>query len=162
MWYLFVVILALILIFLSSETKINYIFDDGGRVEIHFVFFSLHLTRGNKRRRRRAKFPRGNILRATRELLGSSSVVVNRLSIPVNSSPTVPGTKFLGVNISYPLIYAYLTANSRKLTISENAVIKESTEDFRFLVNISLQTATVNLLRALFTMLFTTKRRGEA
>lgn len=161
MWYLFVVILALILVFLSSETKINYIFDDGGRVEIHFVFFSLHLTRGNKRRRR-AKFPRGNILRATRELLESSSVVVNRLSIPVNSSPTVPGAKFLGVNISYPLIYAYLTANSRKLTISENAVIKESTEDFRFLVNISLQTATINLLRALFTMLFTTKRRGEA
>lgn len=161
MWYLFVVILALILIFLSSETKINYIFDDGGRVEIHFVFFSLHLTRG-KKGRRRAKFPRGNILRATRELLESSSVVVNRLSIPVNSSPTVPGAKFLGVNISYPLIYAYLTANSRKLTISENAVIKESTEDFRFLVNISLQTATVNLLRALFTMLFTTKRRGEA
>lgn len=161
MWYLFVVILALILIFLSSETKINYIFDDGGRVEIHFVFFSLHLTRGNKRIRR-VKFPRGNILRATRELLESSSVVVNRLSIPVNSSPTVPGAKFLGVNISYPLIYAYLTANSRKLTISENAVIKESTEDFRFLVNISLQTATINLLRALFTMLFTTKRRGEA
>ena len=77
-------------------------------------------------------------------------------------SPTVPGIKFLGINISYPLIYAYLTASSQRLIVSENAVIKESTENFKVLVDITLQTAVINLVRAIYTMLFTAKRRREA
>jgi hypothetical protein len=80
----------------------------------------------------------------------------------VNSSPTVPDIRFLGISISYPLIYAYLSANSRKLVISENAVIKESTENFRFLVNINLQITVIYLIRSLIMLLFTAKRKREA
>lgn len=161
MWYLLVVFLTLTLIFLSSESKIKYIYEGTWRVELHFVLFSFHFTKG-KRKSKRKRIPASNIFRATRDLLERSTVTVNRLSIPVNSSPSVPGIKFLGINISYPLIYAYLTSNSQRLIISENAVIRESTEDFKVLVNISLQTATVNLVRSLFTVLFTAKRRREA
>ena len=161
MWYLIVVFLAFASLFLSSKAKIRYVFDRTWRIEMHFVFFSLHFSKGEKKTKRK-RISGGNILRATRELLSSSTVVIDRLSIPTNVSPTVPGIKFLGINISYPLIYAYLTANSQRLIVSENAVIKESTENFKVLVDISLQTAVINLVRAIYTMLFTAKRRREA
>jgi hypothetical protein len=126
MWYAFLPIFIIVPIFLFSEVTVKYVFDDVGRIEIHFVFFSLHLTRSKKSPRRTRVSP-AIIFRSIKELLSKSTVVINKLSVPVNSSPTVPDARFLGINISYPLIYAYLTANSEKLIVSENAVIKEQT-----------------------------------
>ncbi len=161
MWYFILVFLTLTIVFLSSSAKVKYIYDGGMRVEIHFVFFSFHFTKG-KKSKKRSRISPGSIFRALSELLGNSTVVVNRLSIPVSSTPAVPDARFLGINISYPLIYAYLTANSRKLIISENAVIREPSDDFEFLVNVSLHTTTINLIRPLLYLLFTAKRRKEA
>ena len=161
MWYFAFILLSLTLLFLSSNAKIRYIFDESWRFEIHFVFFSLHFTSGKKNKKHK-KMPSGNILRAVRELIQVSTVVIDRLSIPQNSSPTLPDIKFFGISISYPLIYAYLTANSQKLIVSENAVVRESTDNFRFSVNIAFKTTVLNLLKALHTMFFTAKRRREA
>ena len=161
MWYFAVIFLSLLSLFLPSRAKIRYVFDGSSRFEIHFVFFSLHFT-GGKRSKGRKRLPSGSILRATRELIQSSSVIVDRLSVPQNSSPTLPDVKFFGISISYPLIYAYLNANSQRLIVSENAVEEICTERFRFLVDISLETTVLNLLRALFPLLFTAKRRREA
>lgn len=161
MWYAFLPLLIIVPIFLFSKAKIKYSFEGVGRLEIHFVFFALHLT-PSKNKRRRMRISPAAILKSARELLSKSTVVINRLSIPVNSSPTVPDARFLGINISYPLIYAYLTANSEKLIVSENAVIKERTPDFKFLVSISLQTTAVNLINNALSLLFSKHPKREA
>jgi hypothetical protein len=131
------------------------------RVEIHFVFISLHFT-GNKKKNGGPKISPGAIFRATRDILKVSTVTVNRLSIPTSLGAGIPDVRSFSINISYPMMYAYLTANSQKLIISENAVIREPREDFKFAVNLSLQTQTVNLIRPLLYLLFTANRKREA
>ena len=150
-----------LIIFLLSEIKLKYIFDGGAHFEIHFVFFALHVKPKIKRRRIGRRIF-GRLFRITQSVIEKSTVTVNRLSIPVNSSPTVPGVAYFGINISYPLIYAYLSANSRKLTVSENAVIKENTENFKPLVNLSLQITLFNLISSLLHLLFTKENEREA
>ena len=161
MWYFLLIFPILVITFLSSSTKINYIYDEGMRVEIHFVFFSLHFTK-SKKKSKKSNISPGAVIKVVRELLATSTVTVNKLSIPVSSADSVPDAKFLGINISYPLIYAYLTANSQKLIISENAVIREPSENFRFLVYLTLKTTTVNLMRTLLYLFFTQNRKREA
>ena len=160
MLYFFTLTLLAIMYITLAKVMVNVIFDNGWQVEIHFIFFSLNLS--GKRKRGRYRVSIADIIGALDFILEKSTVTLKRLTVPVNSSPTLPNIKYLGVNISYPLIYAYLTARAQRLIISENAVTKETTENFRLLVNISLQSSLLNLLRAALRLLFATNIRKEA
>lgn len=158
MLYFFVIAIVLFLAHLFSVITVKFVFDGELKIEIHFVFLSLHLRKKTKGKRVSLSF--AALLRALTAILEKSTVRIKRLTVPVNSSPTLPDIKYLGINISYPALYAYLITNSRKLIISENAVTKETTENFKFFVNISLQILAINLISPILSLAFT-KKNGK-
>ena len=158
MLYFFVIAAVLLLAHLFSLITVKFVFDGEPKIEIHFVFLSLHFK--GKSKTKSGRLPFTAVLRTISAILEKSTVRIKRLTVPVNSSPTLPDIRYFGINISYPALYAYLVANSRKLIISENAVTKETTENFRFLVNISLQILAINLISPILSLVFA-KRNGK-